>query len=397
MFNMSSYAEWERGAYNRNCAIFNELKKRPDIGRIICIDFLPFTFRRAARALFETIINGARGETTHRNFFTKIIRVENADNQQCEIFIYSSIIYFFSKKRFLNELNFFLSSLQPHDATPMRRILWSCFPMFGEYDRISRDLFVFDTVDNWLEHSSLYQWRETLERNYNRIAREADILFTVSNNLIDFWRARGREERVYWISNGVEGDAYQKIYTIPKDLQKIPKPWIGYVGTIENRIDYDLLEYIARAHQDKSFILVGPIWNYGFVPNVLRNKIGKSEIQKRFAASKNIYFFGRKSHQKSAEYIMNFDACFIPHKIDEFNRYTFSMKALEYIAAGKPIITTATSGVENLGEYCYIARNKEEFSAQISLALQQKKSINRMDFLKTYSWKTKVDEMVQKM
>jgi len=105
----------------------------------------------------------------------------------------------------------------------------------------------------------------------------------------------------------------------PKDLENIPKPIIGYLGIIQQRIDIDLLEYLAQKNPDKSFVLIGPLWPVYF------RKLRKPAIEiKRLEKYKNIYLLGRKKYQQTPVYINNFQVAICPHKIDKFIKSTNS-------------------------------------------------------------------------
>ncbi|MGC9049114.1 MAG: glycosyltransferase [Patescibacteria group bacterium] len=382
---MSSYSEWERGIANRNYHIFRYLLNDERVKRIIAVDFLPFTLKRAVRNYLENIVSGPKGKIVYRDWTTKCTKISD------KLFIFSTIDSYFFSKIVIKKLNLVLSKI-PQLSVP--RIVWSYFPMFVDYfGQINESLTVFDTVDNWLEHPSYFKYKEKLKMNYQIIAQKSDLIFTVAESLIDFFKNLGREKDVYWVANGVDLEHFQKITGVPKDIQKIPRPIIGYIGTIQNRVDINLLEYLAQKNPDKSLVLVGPTWPE-FLKKFRRPAI---EIQ-RLKKYKNVYFLGRKPYQESPNYIHQFDVAIIPHKLDEFIKYTHSLKLLEYLACGKPVVTTPASGVEKFSHLVYITQDYRDFNEKIQKALSENKpelGRLRIEVVKEYFWQSKIEQIME--
>ncbi len=399
MFNMSSYSEWRKGIANRNVHIFNKLLEQPEVKRIVAVDFLPFTFRRAIRNYWQNIIKGEKGEVVFRDFTTRVVKIPN---DQAELYIFSTVASIFSGQKVVKKINKVLEKIS---QTGLKRIIWSCFPMFvdyfpvkGEYisgeDGIKTDLTVFDAIDNWIEHPSFEKQKKVLEENYRIIIQKSDLIFTVSENLLSFFKDLGREQDIYWVANGVDTSHFIEKATVkPKDLEKISRPIIGYVGIIQQRLDIDLLEYLAEKNPEKSFVLIGPLWPIYF------RRIRKSAVEiQRLRKYKNIYLLGRRTYNQTPDYIRNFDLAISPHRLDNFVKYTNSLKVLEYLACGKPVVTTPPSGVERFSHLVYIAQDYEDFNKKIKKALIDDNSElkkERIRQMKNQDWNFKVEEMIK--
>jgi len=389
MFNMSSYVEWQKGFSNRNSHIFNGLLERPEVARIVAVDFLPFTFKRTLRNCYENIIKGVKGKVIYRDLTTKCVKISG---EQAELYVFSTIDSFFSHKRVIKKLNKVLDKINGQPAT---RVLWSCFPMFVDYfDKIRADLTVFDAVDNWIEHPSFKKDKGLLEKNYQIIARKSDLIFTVSENLLDFFKNLGREKDIHWIANGVEVSHFTGQETgRPKDMEKIPRPIIGYVGIIQQRLDLDLLEYLAEKNPEKSFVLIGPFWPVYF------RKFRKPAVEiERLRKHKNVYLLGPRSYQLTPAYIRNFDLAISPHRLDSFIKYTSSLKVLEYLICGKPVVTTPSSSVERFSHLVNIARDYQDFDKKIKKALEsdsQELKEERIRQISSQDWGLKAEEMME--
>ena len=391
MFNMSNWREWEKGVVNRNRHIFFALRKNPNVSRLIAIDFLPFTFKRAVRNYIEGILNGPKGEMVWSDLFNRAVKLKK-EKGLAETYVFSSIDPFFSPQRFLNKLIQVLKKINQSgdQPEPSRRIIWSYFPMFVEYfDKIKVDLTVFDAVDNWLEHSSWVKQKKRLEENYKIIAQKSNLIFTVAEDLVNFFKFFGREKDVYTIKNGVDFFHFtKKIKYADKKLEKIKRPIVGYIGTLEKRVDADLLAYLAKENSDKSFVLVGPLW-----PTFVKEA-------KKFRKFKNIYLFGRRSYELSPYYIQNFDVAIIPHQLTKFMKFTSSLKLLEYLSCGKPVVTVPISGAEKIGHLVFLATDYTEFNKRINQALLENNDElrrKREDYAASCSWEKKAGEMIEKI
>ena len=403
MFNMSSYSEWQKGVVNRNYHVFNKLLKHPQVERIIAVDFLPFTFKRAIRNYWENIIKGPEGKVIYRDLTTRCVKIPETGST--DLFVFSTIDSIFSHQRVIKKLNKVLKIINNQSTINNPRLrrqeqstirsVWSYFPMFVAYFKgIKADLSIFDAVDNWIEHPSFFKYKEQLKDNYRIIAEKSSLIFVVAETLIDFFKDLGRDRDLAWVCNGID----MIHFTDPdvakiSDFKKIPRPIIGYLGIIQQRIDLDLLEYLAQRNPDKSFVLIGPLW-----PVFLR-KLRRPAIEiKRLKKYKNIYLLGRKPHCLAPAYVKNFDLAISPHKLDKFIKSTNSLKVLEYLACGKPVVTTPASGVERFSHLVYIAQDYQDFNKKINQALENnipELKQERIAQMKQQDWDLRIEEMMR--
>ncbi|MBU1131154.1 glycosyltransferase [Patescibacteria group bacterium] len=371
MFSMSSYSEWQAGVQNRNYHILQNLIKDERVGKVITVDYLPPTWKRFYKNWQRNILAKTAGEITVSNPLVKIIKISD------KLTVYSSVFSKISKKKFYGQLKRFLSREKFKNF-----IVWSYYPLDVDYFKeLPAKLFIFDTVDNWCEHPSYEKFKNQLKENYQIIDRQADLIFTVSADLQKLYED---SNKVYWISNGVDLKHYQQSYPIiNRDIGEIKKPIIGYVGTIQDRLDQDLLEYLAKSNPDKSIVMVGPIWY--------------PQIKERFKKFSNIYFLGRKSYEEVPMYIQQFDVGIIPHKIDKFIKSTNPMKMYEYLACQKPVVSTAGGDIEQFKDLVYITNDFKQFNDYLQKALKDDNhqlKERRLASVKDHSWLKKVEEML---
>ena len=402
MFNMSNFSEWQKkGIVNRNYHIFHKLANNENVSRIIVVDFLPFTIKRAVRNYWENIIHGIKNEKIiYRDLTTKCAKISGLS--KADLYVFSTIDSIFSRQRVIDKINKILAKINKKQDSKNQtsRIVWSYSPMFTNYFEDNREkgikasLYIFDAVDNWLEHPSFVKYKKVLENNYKIIAQKSDLIFTVSPNLVNFFEKFGRKKDCYFIPLGVDVAHFSQknesaqILSEKNILKNIPRPIIGYVGTIQQRVNIELIEYLVKKNPDKSFVFVGPVWpSYAEKINPIKKY-------------KNVYFLGRKSYNLTPFYIRNFDVAIIPHYVDNFMKYTGSLKLLEYLACGRAVVASRASGVENCSDVIYIANNndKEDFNKKIDRAIKndtielREKRIARA---REYDWSLQIKEMMR--
>ena len=375
MFNMSSYSEWDEGVSNRNYHVLQQLLDNEQVGKILAIDYLPLNFKRALRNYKENnVLNIKNSKIIKRNMVSKVTKVSD------KLYIYSDIRFFLFPKLVLKSIKKITEDLDFKET-----IIWSFFPFVAPYLNILEPkLNVFDAVDNWLSHSSYKKEKDKLKEAYHIIKKEADLIFVVSDNLFELF---DNQDNTYWIPNGVDLKHYkQKFILYNRDIADIKKPIIGYIGVIQDRVDLNLIKYLARHNINKSIILVGPVWN--------EQDQAKLELDKE----KNVYFLGYKKYREAPMYIQQFGIGIIPHQGDNLTASMNPMKMYEYLACGKPVVSTKNTGSDNLKDMVAIAKDYEDFNKKINKALENnsKEEVEkRKEFVKQYSWFKTVQKMLE--
>ena len=371
---MSNYSEWDEGVSNRNYHVLKQLLQREEIGKILAIDYLPLTLKRAVRNYKEDLVlNVEDSQIIKRNLTHKVSQISD------KLYVYSDVNFFLRPQQAIRNIKKTALKLNFGDL-----VVWSFYPFVAPYwQALGQKLTVFDAVDNWSLHSSYDKYKAKLAKSYEIIKSDADLIFTVSDNLLTFF---DNQPNVYWISNGVDVKHYnQKFSLVNRDIADIPKPIIGYIGVIQEKVDIELIKYLARQNPKKSFVLVGPVWN--------EQDKAKAELDKET----NVYFLGYKKYSEAPMYIQQFDVGIIPHKQEAFAASTNPMKMYEYLACGKPVVSSQGAGTENISDMISLAKSHEDWHDKINEALKnntQKIQETRQQFVKQYSWLNTVNKMM---
>ncbi len=252
----------------------------------------------------------------------------------------------------------------------------------GAVERISANLLVFDAIDNWLHHPQMQESRELIKRNYEIIEQKADIILTVSDELKKLFPDN---TNVNWISNGVDKDYFKKSFSKMKN----DHPVIGYVGKIQERVDFDLLEKCLVKYPDNKFVIIGPAYAQKDKISMLKRKYG------------NISFRGDIHYNNLPDEMQKIDIAVIPHKVDEFTNSMNPLKLYEYLAAGKPIVTTKVAGTDNISPFVYVADTNDDFIVKLEQAMNEYR--NNPDILQQtalslpdeFLWSKKVGQILE--
>jgi glycosyltransferase involved in cell wall biosynthesis len=125
------------------------------------------------------------------------------------------------------------------------------------------------------------------------------------------------------------------------------KPVLGYFGVVDERIDYELLAALADARDDWQVVMVGPV-----------AKVDPADFPRR----RNLHFLGGRSYAELPAITKGFSVAMMPFALNAATEYINPTKALEYMAAGRPVVSTALDEVKsNFGSVARIARSHREF------------------------------------
>ena len=170
----------------------------------------------------------------------------------------------------------------------------------------------------------------------------------------------------------------------PHDIKVIPRPRIGYVGTIDSRIDFSLLEHLAENCPDLSLVIIGWInWTV-------------KDIMSKLTSYPNLFFLGTKTKREIPHYIEGFDVGLIPFKKNKMTDSMLPLKTFEYLACGLPVVTTALHELLPYSECLAVADNELEFSDLVARAIHDKskeRASKRISIARENSWEVRARQM----
>jgi glycosyltransferase involved in cell wall biosynthesis len=140
------------------------------------------------------------------------------------------------------------------------------------------------------------------------------------------------------------------------------KPIIGYTGSINYRLDYELLNKVVKTH---------PNWNFVFIGSKQANSIEDNLLQTEFWQRKlfenpNVFVFKNQPKKNLPAIISHFNICLIPYISNiKFNKYCFPMKIFEYFYMGKPVVSTPIEELVQFKPYVKIISSAKDMSNAI--------------------------------
>ena len=224
---------------------------------------------------------------------------------------------------------------------------WTPMPAPAMLGAFNESGVVYDCMDELSQFR--HAPRELVERERLLLAN-ADIVFTGGYKL--FTAKSAHHSNVHFFGCGVDvthfSAARDAATSIPADA-RFDGPVAGYFGVIDERLDYELINALAESEPATHIVMVGPT-----------AKVDPAELPK----APNIHWLGQRQYEELPRYVKAFDVCLMPFALNEATEYINPTKTLEYMAAGKPIVSTAVADVvRNFTPIVTVANSHAEFLA----------------------------------
>lgn len=257
-------------------------------------------------------------------------------------------------------------------------VLWYYTPMALSFTRHLEPLAtIYDCMD---ELSAFKGAPPALCEREEELFQRADLVFTGGQSLYE--AKRERHHAVQAFPSSIDHAHFGQARTLaaePDDQAGIAHPRLGFFGVIDERFDIELLDGVAAARPDWQFIMIGPVV-----------KIDPATLPRR----QNIHYLGGKTYQELPAYLAGWDVALLLFARNESTRFISPTKTPEYLAAGKPVVSTSIRDVVRpYGEQglVHIADTVDEFvnaaEAVLSGEHEQADWLARVDaFLASNSW-----------
>ncbi|MDP3791836.1 MAG: glycosyltransferase [Candidatus Omnitrophota bacterium] len=316
-----------------------------------------------------------------RGFFKGVKQINK------NLFVYTPIAVPFQKHGFVRFMNNMIITFQIKMI--MRRFnikrpaVWTFLPnSLGVIRKIERKRIIYYCVDDMSAFKGVPA--DVISRLDSEMTRQADIVFAVSQEL--FKKKKAINENTFYSPHGVDFELFNKAVVEkgvmkPADIEDIGRPIIGFYGLISGDwIDYDLIRFLAQKR---------PAWSFVFVGKIDAVKEGPPRAN-------NIYYLSVKPYEELYKYSRFFDVAMLPFNINQLTMHSHPLKILEYLSAGKPVVSIAIPEVMRYADVIEIAARYEEFLDKIerSLKLNDRNAVeSRVRFASSNSWEKRFDEI----
>lgn len=265
---------------------------------------------------------------------------------------------------------------------------WYYTPMALPFtEHLNPELVIYDCMD---ELSAFKFAPPELTQFEKQLFAKADIVFTGGHSIYE--SKKNAHHNIFPFPSSIDKAHFgkaRKIRKDPEDQKAIPHPRFGFFGVIDERFDIELIDAVAKAKPDWQFVLLGPVV-----------KIDPATLPRHA----NVHYLGGKKYEELPNYLAGWEIAIIPFAINESTRFISPTKTPEYLAAGKPVISTPIRDVVSPygnNKLVHIASNAEEFiaAAEAELAKKRRSSwVKKVDeFLEGNSWDRTWSQMVRNM
>ena len=248
---------------------------------------------------------------------------------------------------------------------------------------------IYDITDDWTTFSGNQAHLEVVKSQDYKLCVGATQVIVCSEQLLSDKHDLVESKYLHLIPNGVHVDHYVSVTDNSKQLHPVTldwqKPVYGYTGTIHgDRVDVNLVAEIAKSYPNATIALVGP--------NLL-----VADDQARLSKHTNIVFTGAMPYSELPDIMRAFDVCMVPHVVTSFTESLNPIKLWEYLAAGKPIVSTNVAGFRDFPELVHVAESYGGFLRNLDSALNEDSSlaVARKAVARQHSWDKRIDQVIQ--
>jgi len=242
---------------------------------------------------------------------------------------------------------------------------------------------VYDITDDWISPTQDASLAALIQAQDAALCARADAVIVCSEKLYEM--KQGMARRLFLIPNGVDAGHYASVLDstlpLPTEAAQWPRPVFGYTGTLHpDRVDIPLVVALARGLSAGSVALVGP--------DHLR-----PEDHAALGALPNVFLAGPKPYAQLPEYMRAFDVCITPHRVTPFTESLNPIKLWEYLAAGKPIVSTNVAGFRDYPQFVEVAADAAAFITLSEAALTENSAVGRARRAEAsrHSWEARLD------
>lgn len=322
----------------------------------------------------------------------KLFAFKNSGYQPREnITVYSlpPILPFWGKIRFINKINQFVqaqyvkSKMKKHYYN--NAVLWCYSPSNCDIlPHVKYNHLVYDCIDRHSGYKGMLN-PDVINKMEKDLATKASACITTATGLFD--TIKQYNENTYLIPNGCAYELFSQAnsneFDTPEELLNATGKIFGFVGMLQECIDYTLIESLAKSRPNDTIIFIGKT-----LPSVDLSHLEKYN---------NIIFKGLIPQKDLPAYISKFDVCLNVFRSGSLSKDVSPLKFYEYLATGKPIVsTTEPLQVADFADCIYISKNPEDFLRKCEQALSETDDIKsklRMEHGKNCSWDERVNQI----
>ena len=259
-------------------------------------------------------------------------------------------------------------------------LAWVC-PVVRGFPEVQQRLgFSFvasDVIDDQRQWPMQPTWRLQLEQNYRQTFAQSDAAFANCAPVAEWLAKEGLAPFI--VPNGMDAREDADSWDVPTALKSLPRPIVGYCGSLSHRIDWDLIEAVAVARPDWSVVLIG--------------EPAKDERARQVVSRPNVHALGVLPYETALRHVAAFDAAMIPHLASSLSKHMNPLKAYVYCGLGVPVVSAAIANLDDLADDIRIASSPEDFVAKLDEAVAGRRARGRVypsaSVMQACSWQSR--------
>lgn len=274
------------------------------------------------------------------------------------------------------------------------QVNWVCHPHQVDYVNLAGEgPVVYDCYDQYEANPCWSEGeKERIRREEATLLHKADIVFVVSKRLQEI--KQKTHSNVHVVPNGADTAFFSRVRdpqtSVAEMMTGLRPPIIGYLGTLNYQIDIGLLAHVAEARPEWTLVIVGGDDHTRF--------LSESDVYSSLRYLPNVKFAGWVREEVPA-YFKAIDACLLPYRTDlTFSQFSDPLKLYDYLAMGKPVVSTDIPSARAHADMIKIAHTEEEFVACIEQALAEdgpERITERLLWAQDNSWKKRAEHMME--
>ncbi|SEF55629.1 Glycosyltransferase involved in cell wall bisynthesis [Caloramator fervidus] len=306
------------------------------------------------------------------------------------VFKLPPILPFYNKNIMVNKVNqYFIAkylNLLFKKYKVSKPILWIYNPFNVDILKyVDYSCVIYDCVDKHSEFKGLIN-KEIVEGYEKKLCKLSNVVFATAEALYD--NVKLYNDNTYLVPNGVDFDLFNSVdlmnYERPLELKNLKGKILGFIGAVKEWVDLELVYKVACKKHDWNFVFIGPL--------------ASLEIISRLKSLNNVCFIEPKPQKDLPRYIKHFDVCLNLFKKSELTKNVSPLKFYEYLATGKPIISTDMPHIRKFSDLIYIVEDEEDFIKKCEDIFNGEDDIKkqkRIEIAKKASWDNRMNDILE--
>lgn len=264
-------------------------------------------------------------------------------------------------------------------------VLWTYWPHTAYLiGRLRERVAVYHCIDDFAAVGYPLTPHGYVARLEAQQCRKVDIVFARTSGLAA--AKRQINPNTHLLPGGVDTVLFHPAHVAapPAQVAALSRPRVGFIGTIDDRVDVELLVLCAKSLTEVTFVLLGPVKRHRVNPGSL-------------ADLANVHMLPPCPHSEVPSIVAAFDVCLVPYRVNAYTEGLSPVKLYEYLALGKPVVATDLPYLRREADKIRIARTPEDFTTAVRSALAHppatEEQVRWRAAAEAHSWQCQVDEI----